>query len=306
MSSWKGKTRGGLLGYKIFIFVLRRLGLRAAYALLRVVAAYFVVFAPTASKSMWVYFRDILGYPTTKALAALYQNYYVFGQTLLDKVALMAGLKTPFTYTFEGEEHLRNFRENNTGGILISAHLGNWEVAGFLLKRLDMNINIVMFEAEHEKIKEYLGQVMQNRNINIIPVKQDLSHIFLINKAIRNKEVICMHGDRFVEGGRVASVEFMGRKANFPLGPFTLAAKLGVPYTFVYAVKSSETHYHLSATPQQQSNGRPYEILEAYTASLECKVRQYPLQWFNYYRFWSEDLKGGTYEQQQHEVSTHS
>jgi predicted LPLAT superfamily acyltransferase len=306
MSSWKGKTRGGLLGYKIFIFVLRRLGIRAAYALLRVVAAYFIVFAPAASKSMYAYFRRILGYSSSKALVSLYKNYYVFGQTLLDKVALMAGLKTPFTYTFEGEEHLHRFREENTGGILISAHLGNWEIAGFLLKRLDMRINIVMFEAEHEKIKEYLGQVMQNRNISIIPVKQDLSHIFLINKAIRNKEVICMHGDRFVEGSRVAGVEFMGKKANFPLGPFTLAAKLGVPYSFVYAVKDSETHYHLSATPLQQSNGRPYEILEAYAASLETKLRQYPLQWFNYYEFWNKDLKGGIYEQQQHEVSTHS
>lgn len=306
MASWKGKTRGGLLGYKIFIFVLRKSGLKAAYALLRIVAAYFVLFAPSASRSMYAYFRNILHYSPSKAFVSLYKNYYVFGQTLLDKVALMAGLENRFTYTFEGEEHLRQFRENNTGGILISAHLGNWEIAGFLLNRLDMRVNIVMFEAEHEKIKEYLGQVMQNRHINVIPIKQDLSHIFLINKAIRNKEVICMHGDRFVEGSRIAEINFMGQSANFPLGPFTLASKLGVPYSFVYAVKDSPTHYHLSATPLQLAGNMPLEILQHYVNSLERKLRQHPLQWFNYYDFWSKDLKGGVYEKQQHETVTHS
>lgn len=307
MSSWKGKTRGGLLGYKIFIFVLQKSGLGAAYGLLRLVAAYFILFAPTASKSMYRYFREILKYPHNRAMTALYQNYYLFGQTLLDKIALMAGINTRFTYTCDGVEHLQEMQVLNKGGFLISAHLGNWEVAGHLLgQQLQIPINIVMFEAEHERIKEYLGQVMHNnRMFNVIPIKQDLSHIFLINKAIRNKEIICLHGDRFVEGSRIASLPFMGEKANFPLGPFTMAAKLGVPYTFVYAVKEGDSHYKLSATPLQESNGQPMEILQRYVNSLEEKLRQYPLQWFNYYNFWSQDLKGGVFQVEEHEHTTH-
>ncbi len=305
MSSWQGKTRGGLLGYKIFILVLKKSGLGAAYGLLRVVAAYFIPFAPAASQSMYRYFREILQYSHPKALEALYKNYYIFGQTLLDKVALMAGLETRFTFTFEGEEHLRKLREAGTGGFLISGHLGNWEIAGFLLKRLDMRINIVMFEAEHERIKEHLGKIMHNQHVNIIPIKQDLSHIFLINKAIRNREIICLHGDRFVAGSRIATKTFMGKEAFFPLGPFTMAAKLKVPYSFVYAVKETDTHYHLSATPLQTAAGNPQEILGDYVVSLEQKVRQYPLQWFNYFDFWSQELKGALHEEQQHENTAH-
>lgn len=305
MSAWKGKTRGGLLGYKIFVFVLKKLGISAAYGLLRVVAAYFIPFAPAASRSSYHYFRNIHGYAPLKAWGAVYKNYFVFGQTLLDKVAIMAGMDKKYTYTFEGEEHLRELSKLKKGGFLISAHLGNWEIAGFLLKRLDLRINIVMFEAEHERIKEYLGTVMSNRHINVIPIKQDLSHIFLINKAIRNHEVICMHGDRFVKGSRVAQTKFMGEQAYFPLGPFTIAAKLGVPYTFVYAVKTSTTHYHLSATPLFEANKRPHAILESYVQTLEEKVARYPLQWFNYYNFWSKDIQGGVFEQEANEISTH-
>lgn len=298
MSSWQGKTRGGLLGYKIFVFLLRTSGLKAAYALLRFVAAYFVIFAPSATANIYRYFREIHSYGRLKAIGSVYKNFYVFGQTLIDKVAIMAGIKNSFTYTFEGESNLLRLNELNQGGILISAHLGNWEIAGFLLKRINMSINIVMFEEEHEKIKEYLGKVTHANPIKVIPIKQDLSHIFQINNALRNKEIICMHGDRFVAGSRIHSMPFMGKKAYFPLGPFTMAAKLKVPYTFVYALKERNNHYHLSATTLAVDQNVHYQdILDRYVVSLEEKLKQYPLQWFNYYDFWSENLKGGIYVQ---------
>lgn len=302
MSSWKGKTRGGLLGYKIFVFLLRKSGLKAAYGLLRIVAAYFIVFAPTATASIYTYFRKIHHYSRPKALIAIYQNFYIFGQTLIDKVAIMANIKNKFSYTFEGENNLLALNELNQGGMLISAHLGNWEIAGFLLKRINMRINIVMFEEEHERIKKYLGRVIAPNKVNVIPIKQDLSHIFQINNALRNKEIICMHGDRFVEGSRIDAVNFMGKQAYFPLGPFTIAAKLKVPFTFVYAFKGKGYQYHLSATPPiMDKNIKAQDILNLYIHSLEEKVKEYPLQWFNYYDFWSENLKGGIYENVKHE-----
>lgn len=300
-SSWKGKTRGGLLGYKIFVFVLKKLGLKAAYLLLRIVAVYFIIFAPLATYSIYKYFRRIQQYHRLKAFAAVYRNFYLFGQTLLDKIAIISGMNTGFSFTFDGKHHLEQLSKSNQGGILISAHLGSWDIAGFFLQEVNLKVNIVMFEAEHEKIKDYLGQVMHTQYVNVIPIKQDLSHIFLINKALRNKEVVCMHGDRFVEGSRVAAMDFMGKKAYFPLGPFTMAAKLNVPYTFVYAVKGSDHHYCLSSTPLQTSQGKPMEILHHYIESLESKIQRHPLQWFNYYDFWSENVKGGIFEKQEHE-----
>ena len=71
MSSWQGKTRGGLLGYKIFVFLLRTSGLKAAYALLRFVAAYFVIFAPSATANIYRYFREIHSYGRLKAIGSV-------------------------------------------------------------------------------------------------------------------------------------------------------------------------------------------------------------------------------------------
>ena len=68
----------------------------------------------------------------------------------------MSGIPNRFTFNFDGEENLRKMVELGKGGLLLSAHIGNWEIAGHLLKRLNTKINIVMFDGEVQQIKAYL------------------------------------------------------------------------------------------------------------------------------------------------------
>jgi len=47
--TWKGKTRGGIFGYMFFIYMIRCLGITAAYGFLALVVLYFIPFAPKAT-----------------------------------------------------------------------------------------------------------------------------------------------------------------------------------------------------------------------------------------------------------------
>jgi len=286
--TWKGKSRGTPLGYQIFIWILKNLGLGIAYFVLRFVALYFVFFSPKAFKANYFYFNKIHNYSWFKTIRSIYTNFYVFGQVILDKVAILAGLADRFTFDKELEVNLHQIADNNKGGILISAHLGSWEVAGSFLSNLSKPINIVMFDEEHEKIKDSLDDTIGERSFKIIAVKKDFSHIFKISNALKNKELICMHGDRFMENSKTLTADFMGKPAKFPLGPFQLATKFKVPYSFVYAVKESRKHYHFFSTPGKVNTGKPQDLLNSYVKSLEEKLKEYPLQWFNYYQFWDE------------------
>lgn len=87
MSKWDGKTRGGTLGYKIFIFILKSLGLRATYLLLFFVAFYFIPFAPKSTKSSYRFFRNRMGWGRFSSCIGVYKNYFLFGKSLLDKIA---------------------------------------------------------------------------------------------------------------------------------------------------------------------------------------------------------------------------
>lgn len=294
-NNWEGKSRGGNFGYWFFILLLKTLGLGFAYFFLRIIVIYFVIFAPSASRAQYKYFREIQKLSKWKSFTSLIRNYYVFGQVILDKVGLMAGVKTNFTYNFDGEEYLHQLANDKSGALLVGAHFGNWEIAGQLLHRINTKVHIIMLDAEHEKIKKLINKNTEKRSFNIIPIKSDMSHLALIKKAFDNHEFVAMHGDRFLDGAKHFNCEFMGKKADFPTGPFYMAMKYGVPITFVSAAKETNTHYHFFATKPQlfRNYGKPKmrdketkKIMKLYINNLESLLKKYPLQWFNYYDFW--------------------
>jgi len=294
VAAWKGKTRGGLTGYKIFIAILKNLGLPFAYLLLYFVALYFFIFAPGSFRHIFYFYRKRLGFGFIKSVFAVYRNYYQFGQVILDKTATMGGFDARFSFDFEGEEYLRQMVAAGKGGLLISAHIGNFEMAGHMLERLDTKVNILMLDAEHQKIKEYLSSFTR-KSFTIIPIGNDHSHIYSISEALKRHELVCMHGDRFLPGSKSVTVKFLGQDARIPSGPFYLAMKFAVPVSFVFAMKDRKRHYHFYATEPvmyaQQSSlaGRDEmlkKIISEYIASVEEKIHKYPFQWFNYYNFW--------------------
>ncbi|HOP00276.1 MAG TPA: acyltransferase [Bacteroidales bacterium] len=297
MTTWKGKTRGGLAGYMIFVSVLRYSGLSAAYFLLRFVALYFFLFNPRSFRTIREFYRKRLGYKPLRSITAVYTNYYRFGQVLLDRIALMAGFRSEFSFIFEGEEYLQRMVDEKTGGLLISGHTGNFEMAGYMLERLNAVVNVIMFDAEHQNIKSYLDTVTE-RNFRVIVIKEDNSHIYEINRAFREKELVCIHGDRFLPDSKKLPVPFMGEEAFFPTGPFYLAMKFNVPVSFVFAMKEDAGQYHFYASRtqyytqeglQQKRDLKILEIIKQYAGEFEAVIRKYPEQWFNYYDFWEKD-----------------
>jgi len=292
MASWEGKTRGGVLGYKIFVWTLRNFGLSFAYFLLSFVVLYFVAASGKAFGAIFNFYHERMKYSRTRSFLSIYRNYFMFGQILLDKIAMLAGFQHRFTFDFEGEEYLRQMHD---GGLLVSAHVGNWEIAGQLLNRLEKRVNIILFDAEHKQIKGYLSDVMNERKVNFIVIRDDYSHLVEIREALANKEIVAMHGDRYIEGNKTLTFNFLGQPAAFPIGPVNMAAKFRVPVSFVFAVKERRSHYHFYATPLQRiSFSGNLKIREAnlrsamdiYLAKFEEILRKYPLQWFNYYDFW--------------------
>lgn len=291
MPEWQGKSKGQPWGYRIFVSILNRGGVLPAYLLLRFVTCYYFLFSYKSSRHVLAYFRQKLGYGPGKSLIKLYRNYYLLGQSIIDKVVVMSGMPNKFSFDFEGEDHLREIVALQKGGLLLSAHLGNWEIAGHLLKRLDTRINIVMFDGEHRQIKEYIAAVTGKRNVNVILIKNDLSHIYAISDAFRNNELVCMHADRFIEGNKTLTSEFLGEAARFPMGPFVLAAKFKVPVSFVFAMKETPLHYHFFASKIKDythlgKDTLMQEMLNDFVDEMESMVKKYPEQWYNYYNFW--------------------
>lgn len=313
MARWKGQARGGALGHKIFLIILKRFGLTPAYIILHFVVPYFCFFSRGARRSSYFYFRHVHGFSRTRSLVSIYRNYYAFGQSMLDKYALLAGAADEkFSYFHENGEQLDQLIHSGQGGILLSAHIGNWDMAGHFLKRLQGRINVVMYENEKEQVQEVVEPFLGKRSYNIIGVGDGMEHLIEIRQALARGEFVCMHGDRYMENVKTVDTELMGKKTRLPLGPFILATKLQAPVCFVFSCKDSNWHYRFySSAPHiyQDRSGASSEeaigeVVADYTSYLEAFMKAYPNQWYNFFPFWSEETDEAKDEPRSNEAET--
>jgi predicted LPLAT superfamily acyltransferase len=293
MSQWDGKSKGTVLGYKIFVFFINKIGIRSAYFVLYFVASYYFLFLKKSNRAIYYYFHNRLGFSAFKAKRMVFKSYYTFGQTIIDKVSITAGMRNKFTYEFDGVHILKDLLEKKQGGVLISAHIGNFEIAEYFFSEIDLDfqINLVTTDLEHSAIKDYLESLSKGSTIKFIIIKDDLSHIFEINAALARNELVCFTGDRYFEGVKSLTGNLLGAQADFPAGPFLIASRLKVPVVFVYVMKEPKLHYHLYAREAEVKHRNEKALLEAYITSVESMVKKYPLQWFNYFDFWNHFKK---------------
>lgn len=291
-TEWDGKSRGTVFGFRIFIFFMKNFGINAAYALMHLPVPYFCLFTGKKARALYHYFRERHHYSRFKSIISIYRTYFVFGQTLIDKIAISAGLNSGYSYEFDGEELIHEVLKIKKGGILISAHMGNFELAQYFFKEqlTDAAISIVITDQDHQDIKDYLGQYLKRDLMQFIIVKDDFSHIFEINAALSENRIICIAGDRYLASTKYMEAELLGKTAKFPLGPFHLGSRLNVPVLFVYVMREPKMHYHLFARKVEVKHRDAQDLLEKYTDNLEWIVKKYPLQWFNFYDFW-DDIK---------------
>ncbi len=286
---WNGKSRGGRFGYQFFVYTIRFLGIRCAYIFLAFIVIYFIPFAPKATKAIWKYNRKRRGLGIMASVKELYCHYYVFGQTLIDKVAMKGGMARKYNYKFDNYERFLEILNSGQGVVMIGAHIGCWEAGAGFFGKYGKKINIVMFNAEHSQIKEVIDNNTQRKeDFKIISINKDAIEAMLQMKiALNNGEYICFNGDRFVAEDRTCSVNILGAEARLPLGPFKIATKCRVPVVFYYSMREPGRNYRfIFEEPVFNDRIKTEDLISQYAESLEGIVKRYPRQWFNFYDFW--------------------
>lgn len=216
-------------------------------------------------------------------------HYYRFGQVLIDKVAIGSGMQNKYQFDFEEYDKFIELLDSNSGVVIIGAHVGSWETGSVFFGEYARKLNIVMYDAEYEKIKEAVHAHASDAGFRVIPVNgNSIENILKIKYALDNGEYVCFQGDRYIDSDNTLEMNFLGKEARFPAGPFIVAAKMKKPVVFYYAVREKGRRYRFDFTvvnPEQKYSAG--QLAEAYCHSLEEIVRKYPRQWFNFYKFWS-------------------
>ncbi len=274
--------------HHLLIKLLRGIDIRIVYIFTYIFVIPPCLFRP-GFKPIYHYFRERWGFGRIKAFMKTYQNHCMFSQVVIDRFAMYAGKH--FEVKINGLEHFNHLAHQPEAFIQLSAHIGNYEIAGYTLVSHEKPINALVFYGEKQTVMENRSYMFGDTNVRMIPIKQDMSHLFLIDHALQQGEIVSMPADRIFGSKKSVNVKLLGAEVNLPLGPFNVAAMRGLPVLAVNVMKSSMKSYQIYVTPIEYDRQAPRkqqiaQIAEGYTAELERIITMYPTQWYNYFEYW--------------------
>lgn len=287
---------GTTLGLRLIISACKLLGRRPARAFVSMLAFYYALASANARRSSREYLRN-MGLP--HGFRAILAHVRSFAHTALDRVFFVQDEFSAFEIHYHGEEHLRQLLADGRGAILLGAHVGSFEVMRAQASTRDIAINVVGDFRNAQRVNAALHEINPNLNtrlLQITPGRVDLA--LRLRELIERGELVAILGDRVGEGKRV-SVEFLGELAQFPAGPYLLAAVIDCPIYFTVSLYTPPNRYDLYCEPFAERlelpRGARQEALAAYVqryaARLEHYCRLAPNNWFNFFPFWQPDTR---------------
>lgn len=272
------------------IVLMKVLPRAVLYGVMAFVVPFYMLINRGGYRSTYRFFRERLGYGPLKSFANVYANHFVFGGVVLDRFAMYAGK----SFRFENEENdLIMKMSGEPGGFIVSSsHVGNYELAGYTLHCAGKSLNALVFAGEKKTVMDGRRKMFSETGISMIPIMEDMSHIYEINRLLDEGQIVSMPCDRIFGSRKFVEAPFFGATARFPMGPFSIAVMKDVPMLAVFSMKTSLKGYRLHVRPLVMNGTtraeKAFSLAASYARELEGILRMYPCQWFNYFDFWKK------------------
>jgi len=199
--------------------------------------------------------------------------------------------------TLAGEEHMERLMQSGSGAILLTAHAGNYELGGLLLKALGLDIHAVYKPDRFEAVERLRNRIRRQGGVIGVPVDGIGFSTLPLLKLLREGRLVGMQGDRDFSLNGLA-LPFFGKEAFFPRGPWELAAMTGAPVIASFFFMDEELRFHATffepIQVEGERNRRQASIeqgMRRYVQQLEELVRAHPDQWYCFYPFWDDPLR---------------
>ena len=195
---------------------------------------------------------------------------------------MYAGQK--FNIDMDGYEHFLSLASQEKGFIQLSSHIGNYELAGYTLVAKNKPFNALVFGGEKKSVMRNRSKMFSGNNIHMIPIENDMSHLFEISRVLSGGEIVSMPSDRMLGSKKYVEIDFLGEKTKFPMGPFSVATMDCYDVLAVNVMKTAMKTYKVYVTPlsYEKTASRTEQIRESsnkYVRELERMVRMDPTQW---------------------------
>lgn len=194
----------------------------------------------------------------------------------------------------EGWDVVERARAGGKGGLIVSGHIGNWELGGSLIAARGIDLGVVTRRMENPLFDRYLSLTRQRLGMEVIP---DAEAVRKVPRKVRSGGMVAFLFDQGAAGLASTWVPFFGRLAKTPKGPAVFALRLDAPLIFACAIRQPSGKYvmYFDELPVTRTGERDRDvdaIVTTYTLALERWVRKYPGQYFWHHRRWKHQQPG--------------
>jgi phosphatidylinositol dimannoside acyltransferase len=226
----------------------------------------------------------------------IYRTFITFAWCLTERYQGLATEKRA-TVEIEGEEIWKKLSANPRGFILLTAHLGAWEVGSFLPgSEIRRRVHVVREGETDPRAQAFVRELIEKRASDGFYTTHfaadDPTLGMKLLDGLREGDLVALQGDRPRAWGKSVPGTLFGRPFPLPAGPAALARAANVPLVPVFVFRVGRLHYLCRVREPIEvpsTNDRDADISAAvanFTTELEAAIRTTPHQWFCFREIW--------------------
>jgi Kdo2-lipid IVA lauroyltransferase/acyltransferase len=227
----------------------------------------------------------------TAVLKLARQSYEHLGRTFIETALLDSlgkdGLQQ-LVETVEGWEEIEEAMSKGKGAVMVTGHLGNWELAGAYVAARGVPLDAIARGMANPLFDAFLNHTREAMGMTIV---HDSEAVRRTPRSLRGGRAVAFVADQGVLGLASTFVPFFGRPAKTPRGAAVFALRFDVPVIFVVALRQPNGRYRIVVerieAPKTGDRDRDVDAIVArFTQHLEKWVRAVPAQYFWQHRRW--------------------
>ena len=213
-----------------------------------------------------------------------------FGKYLVDflRFSKFSGDYISKNVKIEGIHHIDECLAGGKGALIISAHMGNWELGGAIVAAQGYSLNAIVLEHRDKRVNDFFIRQRAINGLKAIHIGIRLKQCF---RVLKDNELLAIVIDKDYTDSST-SVRFFGKEARMPKGAAVFALRTGAPIIVCILTREKDDTFKLRFEepiryePTGDAEKDIKILMEKYLAVFEKYIKEYADQWYVFQKIW--------------------
>ena len=244
----------------------------------------------TAANARRIYGKDVTAGQITRFTRDVTASFYDFVADVGYALRLTPKQMYERVASADHEARYHNIRAQKRGAIVVTAHMGSFEVGLAALRQTEEKVHVVFRRDPADRFDQIRQLLRQRLGVIEAPVQEGWGLWMRLRDALLANEVVVLQGDRVMPGQKGQRVPFLNHHIMLPTGPVKLAQASGAPLVPIFSLRQPDGRIRIVVEePIEVAAHDEVDPMDKLARVLEKHVREHPEQWLMFHPAFCED-----------------